>query len=159
MKWCQWLTAAALSAGVLFGQVGRRPLQVNRSQYQVAAGERFEIDAPPETVAFMLAARTRIARATTRTFAVAPTVAGDRVVLGIPLTTAPGNYAISLDFRNDAGEERSADVQVTVTPYARPEASSAGIPVVLLDGWQPPSSVSGCPMAADSTTAFGNLAS
>ena len=102
--------------------------------------------------------KTRIARAPNRTFPLAPNVAGDRVLLGIPLTTAPGDYAISVSFINDAGEERSAILQVTVEPFAAPAAGSTVPPVVLLDGWQAPGATA-CPMANDSSGTFGNLAS
>ncbi len=159
MKQCPWLIAAALSAGILFGQVVPHPLAVNQTRYKVTAGGSIPIDAPAEAISFMLSAKTRVARASTRTFPVAPNVAGDRVVLGIPLTTAPGDYTVSVDFINDSNEERSTPLQVTVEPFAKPEATTAAIPVVLLDGWQAPSAVSACPIANDSTTTFGNLAS
>jgi uncharacterized protein (TIGR03437 family) len=105
----------------------------------------------------MRSAKTRIARAPDRTFPLAPNVAGDQVLLGIPLTTAPGDYAISVSFVNGAGEERSATLQVTVEPLAAPAAGSAAPPVVLLDGWQAPGAAA-CPMANDSSGTFGNLA-
>jgi uncharacterized protein (TIGR03437 family) len=145
-------------AGALFGQTLRRPLVVHESRYKVVAGERIPIEAPFETVTFMRSARTRMARTSTRTFPVAPNVAGDQVLLGIPLTTEPGDYAISVSFINDAGEERSTTLQVTVEPLAAPAAGSTVPPVVLLDGWQAPGPTA-CPMSKDSTGTFGNLAS
>jgi uncharacterized protein (TIGR03437 family) len=142
----------------LLGQTSRRPLVVNESRFRVVAGERIPIGASSETVAFMRSAKTRIARAPDRTFPLAPSVAGDQVLLGIPLTTAPGDYAISVSFINAAGEERSATLQVTVEPLAPPAAGSTVPPVVLLDGWQAPGAAA-CPMANDSSGTFGNLAS
>jgi hypothetical protein len=145
-------------AGGLLGQTLRRPLVVNESRYRVVAGERMPIEAPFETVTFMRTAKTRMARALTRTFPVAPNVAGDQVLLGIPLTTEPGDYAITVSFINDAGEERSTTLQVTVEALAAPAAGSTAPPVVLLDGWQAPGATA-CPMSKDSTGTFGNLAS
>jgi hypothetical protein len=145
-------------AGALLGQTSRRPLVVNESRYRVVAGERIPIEASFETVTFMRTAKTRMGRASTRTFPVAPNVAGDQVLLGIPLTAEPGDYAISVSFINDAGEERSTTLQVTVEPLAAPAAGSTAPPVVLLDGWQAPGAT-GCPMSEDSTGTFGNLAS
>ena len=145
-------------AGALLGQTSRRPLVIDESRYRVVAGERISIEAPAETVTFMRSARTRIARASNRTFPVAPNVSGDQVLLGIPLTTEPGDYAVSVSFVNGAGEERSTTLQVTVEPFASPAAGSTVPPVVLLDGWQPPGKTA-CPMANDSTVTFGNLAS
>jgi uncharacterized protein (TIGR03437 family) len=106
----------------------------------------------------MRSAKTRIARAPNRTFPLAPNVSGDQVLLGIPLTTEPGDYAISVSFISAAGEERSTTLQVAVEPLATPAAGSTAPPVVLLDGWQAPGATA-CPMANDSTSTFGNLAS
>ena len=145
-------------AGALLGQTLRRPLAVNESQFRVVAGERIPIEASSETVAFMRSAKTRMARASNRTFPLAPNVAGDQVLLGIPLTTEPGDYAIAVSFINGAGEVRSATLQVTVEPLAAPAAGSTAPPVVLLDGWQAPGATA-CPMANDSTGTFGDLAS
>lgn len=145
-------------AGALLGQTLRRPLVIDESRYRAVAGERIPIEASAETVTFMRSARTRIAQASNRTFPVAPNVSGDQVLLGIPLTTEPGDYAISISFINGAGEERSTTLQVTVEPFAAPAAGSTVPPVVLLDGWQAPGATA-CPMSDDSTLTFGNLAS
>ncbi len=107
----------------------------------------------------MRAAKIRAARSTSRTFPVAPDVAGDQVLLGVPLTTEPGEYHVSLAFTNDMGEERRAAITLTVEPFARPAAVSSTPPVVLLDGWQPTSLVSSCPMSSDSSGTFGKLQS
>jgi uncharacterized protein (TIGR03437 family) len=106
----------------------------------------------------MRSAKTETARATNRTFPVAPNASGDQVLLGIPLTTEPGDYTIFVSFVNEAGEERSTTLQVTVEPFATPAAGSTVPPVVLLDGWQPPGATA-CPMSNDATGTFGNLAS
>ncbi len=123
------------------------------------AGERIAIDASPESFAFMRSAKTRIARAPTRTFPVAPDVAGDQILLGVPLTTEPGEYRVSLSFTNAPGEERQAIIELTVEPFARPAEVSSTPPVVLLDGWQATSLLSSCPMSSDSSGTFGNLES
>jgi uncharacterized protein (TIGR03437 family) len=148
----------ACLAGLLSAQVPR-PLAVNQSHYSVTAGGRIAINAPPESVAFMRAAKTRVARAANRTFPVAATPAGDQVLVGVPLTTEPGDYSITLSFTNDSGEERTATAELTVEPFARPAAGSSTPPVVLLDGWQLSSLFSSCPMSSDSTGTFGNLQS
>ena len=145
-------------AGALFGQTLRRPLAVTESRYEAVAGDRIPLQSSSDTLAFMRSAKTRVARAPNRTFPLALNVAGDQVLLGIPLTTEPGDYAISISFVNGAGEERTAMLQVTVEPLAAPAAGSAAPPVVLLDGWQAPGATA-CPMANDSTGTFGDLAS
>ncbi len=109
----------------------------------------------------MRSAKTRIAWASgvaNRPFPVAPNVAGDQILLGVPLTTEPGDYSVVVSFVNEAGEERNATIQVKVEPFATAAAGSSIPPVVLLDGWQQP--VAGtCPMSNDSTTTFGKLSS
>ena len=149
----------ACLAGSLFAQTSPRPLAILQSHYWVTAGDRISLDAVPESFVFMRAAKTRVARAANRTFPVAPNVAGDQVLLGVPLTTEPGEYSVLLSFTNDAGEERNAAIELTVEPFARPSASSSTPPIVLLDGWQPPSITSSCPMSSNSDGTFGNLQS
>src|SRR5580704_9034879 len=133
-----------------------RPLAVNQSQYRVAAGEAVAISAPPEALAFMRSAKTSSAHAPNRSFAVAPELKGNRMMLGAPLTTEPGDYTISLSFIDKAQEERTATVHLTVEPFAQPDTTSAVPPVVLLDGLQLALDGS-CPIAPDSTGTFGNM--
>lgn len=141
--------------GALSAQIAR-PLAVSRLQYTVVAGERIAIDAPAETLAFVRSAKTRIAKSPSRSFPIAPELNGDRVLLGVPLTTEPGDYSISLSFINDAKEERTATIRLTVDPFAQPDAASAVPPVVLLDGLQ--LSLGGsCSMSSDSSGTFANL--
>ena len=151
----------ACLAGTLLAQTSQPPrsLAINQSHYWVVAGERVAIDASAESSAFMRSAKSRAARAPNRAFPVAPNPSGDQVLLGVPFTTEPGEYAISLSFTDDAGEQRTAEIELTVEPFARPAASSSTPPVVLLDGWQPPSITSSCPMSSDSSGTFGNLQS
>ena len=146
-------------AGLLSAQTPSHPLAINQSHYSVTAGGRIAIDAPLESFSFMRSAKTRIARAANRTFPVAPNPAGDQVLMGVPLTTQPGDYSVTLSFTNDAGEQRSAAINLTVEPFARPAAGSSTPPVVLLDGWQLTSVFSSCPMSSDSSGTFGNLQS
>jgi uncharacterized protein (TIGR03437 family) len=138
----------------LFGQI-HRPLAIRQSQYTVVAGGSIPIDAAPEALAFMRSAKTRAARAANRNFPVARELNGARLMIGVPINTEPGDYAVSLSFIGPQ-EERTAAIQLTVAPFARPETSSATPPVVLLDGIQ--LSLDGsCPIPQDSTGTFGNL--
>ncbi len=143
----------------LFGQALRRPLAINESRYRVVAGGRITLEAPGESVEFMRSAITRTGRASDRTFPVAPDVAGDGVLVGVPLTTPPGEYSVRISAINNSGEERAAEISLTVAPLPNVPVNATTPPVVLLDGWQfsvfPPSS---CPMSSDSSGTFGNLA-
>jgi uncharacterized protein (TIGR03437 family) len=123
------------------------------------AGERIPIEASSETVAFMLSAKTRVARASDRTFPVAPSLSGGQVLMGIPLTTPPGEYPVVISATSASGEERTAAVSVTVDALPTVPTNATTPPVVLLDGWQGASATSSCPIATDSTGTFGNLAS
>ena len=135
-----------------------RPLDVNESHYRAAAGERLAISTSSETVAFLRSAKTRIARSSAHNFAVAPNVAGDQVLLGIPLTMPPGDYSVEISATGPSGEERKATVQVTVDSLPTVPTGAATPPVVLFDGFQLALS-SSCPIASDSTGTLGNLQS
>jgi hypothetical protein len=109
----------------------------------------------------MRAAKSRTATASgasNRAFALGPNVAGDQILLGVPLTTKPGDYVVDVSVANDAGEERAATLRVTVEPFASAATGSAVPPVLLLDGWQF-SLTSSCPMSSTSSGTFDNLQS
>jgi uncharacterized protein (TIGR03437 family) len=150
---------ALVCAGVS-AQTVRRNLAIDQTRYTVVAGGRVRIPAPAESLAFVKAAATRAARASgrlIRDFALGPNVEGDQILLGVPLTAAPGEYSVEVSIANASGEERVATLLVTVLPFAVPAASSAGEPpVVLLDGFQF-SLTSSCPMSSNSSGTFGNL--
>ena len=145
--------------GMAVSQALPRPLVLNQRQYRAVAGERVRLEAAPETLRFMRSAENRLARAESRSFPVAPDSANGQILLGIPLTTQPGDYAISLSFTTGSGERRTTTVQLAVEPFVVPAANSSVPPMVLLDGWQPSNATSSCPMSSDSTGTFGNLAS
>ena len=86
-----------------------------------------------------------------RSFPLAPNIEGDKILLGVPLTTEPGDYSVELSFGDQVGDERTATIKLTVEPLAA--ATSSVPPVVLLEGFEG----SGCPMSSISTGTFGNL--
>ncbi len=148
---------AVCFGSALHAQPLRRPLAVDRSSYIVTAGDRVPIPAPAESHAFMRSAKIKTAHATgraIRNFALAPDAASDRILLGVPLTTDPGDYSVELTVASDTAEERTATIRLIVTPFAAPVASSIP-PVVLLDGFQ--FGATGCPMSTDSSGTFGKL--
>jgi uncharacterized protein (TIGR03437 family) len=154
-------TIAFVFVAALGGQTVRRALTVNQSQYTVVAGDRVQILAPTESLAFVRSAKTRAARASgraIRNFAVGPNVEGDQVLLGVPLTAEPGEYSVEVSFISNSGEERAATLQVSVEPFAAPVTVAGVPPVVLLDGFQV-SLTSSCPMSSNSSGTFDNLES
>jgi len=136
-----------------------RPLTVFQTRYRLRAGERVQLDVPMETADFIRSAKRRTASpgGLPRTFAIGPNVAGDQVMLGVPLTTPPGEYAVAISAISGSGEERTTTVSVTVDALATVPADATTPPAVLLDGWQPPSLTSSCPISSDSSGTFGNL--
>jgi uncharacterized protein (TIGR03437 family) len=144
--------------GIASGQTAQRVLTVNQFRYRVTAGERVQIPAPVESVAFVRAARTRAARASgrvIRNFAVGPNVEGNQILLGVPFSTEPGQYSVEISFTSQSGDQRTATIELTVDPFAIPAVTSSTPPVVLLDGFQ----LASCPMPVNSSNTFGNLQS
>jgi uncharacterized protein (TIGR03437 family) len=129
-------------------------LVLNETRYRLRAGESTRIDAPPESLDFLLHAKIRrieIAGTEARGIVVGPNRDGDQVLVAASLTMKPGEYALEVSFGTEAGQERTARIHVTVEPLAT--TASSVPPVVLLDGFQGP----GCPMSSDSSGTFGNL--
>src|ERR1039458_6794056 len=94
-------------------QQSRRTFAITQSHYSVRAGERVEISSSADTVAFARSAKSLTARASghmIRNFAVGPTPEGDKLLLGIPLTTEPGDYLVEVSLSGE-NEERSATLQ------------------------------------------------
>lgn len=134
--------------------LAQAPLPLHQTRYRVRAGERVAIQAPADTV--------RLVREATRIrsrFAFAPEPGGESLLLGVPLLTEPGEYSVPVEITGAGGTAHSAMLQVTVEPHATVPSNSPAPPVILLDGWQAPSSTSACPIQPDSTGTFGNLSS
>jgi uncharacterized protein (TIGR03437 family) len=147
----------AVALGLITAAGAQTPpgaLSLTQSRYSATAGERVEIHASGESLSFMRSAKTRSALASgrvIRNFPIAPTPENDKILLGVPLTTQPGEYAVAVSFSTEDGQERTARIDLTVAPFALTASSSP--PVVLLDGFQGP----GCPMSSNSSGTFGNL--
>jgi len=153
-SWRNSVVAALGFIAAAGAQTPPRALALTQSRYSATAGERVEIQASAESLSFMRSAKTRSALATgrvIRNFPIAPTPENDKILLGVPLTTQPGDYAVELSFATEGGQERTARIDLTVEPFALTTSSLP--PVVLLDGFQGP----GCPMSSNSSGTFGNL--
>lgn len=145
------LTAAALAEAQ--GARDSQSLILNRNEYRIRAGEALVLDAPSESVQFMVSAKTREARTSDRQLGVLLNAGGDEVLLNIPLTMKPGEYAVTALFISVAGEERRGTFHISVEPFAAVPTGSSEPPVILLDGWE-----AFCPTAStDSSGYFGNL--
>jgi uncharacterized protein (TIGR03437 family) len=111
------------------------------------------LDAPRETVDFVRDAKRRVAR---QGFAVGPGIRGDQVLIGVSVSTPPGEYTVHFSAYNDAGEERAGSATVVVDAIQTVPVTATKPPVILLNGWQ--FSLSGCPVSKDSTGTFGSFA-
>src|SRR5580658_5580978 len=86
------LPVCVLAQVVSIAAGSKSPLAVLQTQYRLRAGERVRIEVPSETADFIRSAksRTAIPDGQRKTFAMGPNVAGDQVLLAVPLTTPPG---------------------------------------------------------------------
>jgi len=141
----------------------RRPLLLDQNRFRLRAGDRLPIATSPEAVNFL-----RDAEATTitangspgRGFAVAPSAGGHETLLGVSLTTAPGEYTVTVSAVSESGEERRAVAEVQVDALPVVPSGGSTPPVVLLNGWQIPSVFppTTCPIASNgSVGTFGKL--
>ena len=171
-----WLILGLLPGGVL-GQVDSapagagshatiRPLTVFQTRYRLRAGEPATVDAPRETLDFLLHAKSRrvkIDGKEARGIVVGLSRARDQVLLAASLTMKPGEYAVTVSAVSETGEERAAAVNVTLDPLQPVPSNSTVPPVVLLNGLQLPSNLSEwltfdtCPVSV-ATDTFGSLA-
>jgi uncharacterized protein (TIGR03437 family) len=142
------------------GALPTRPMALVRTRYEVRMGEPQELAAAPETVEFLAHARTRqvaLEGQKESGLVVGPSQARDRILLAASSKANPGEYAVTLSATGETGEVRQTVLDVVVKPLAAVAAGSTRPPVVLLNGWQIGFSNT-CPIAADSSTTFGNLA-
>ena len=154
-----WLAPAGHAQAPL-NQRSIRPLSLNQTRYRLHAGEAASISAPKDTLDFIRDAKHRkvtIRGVEERGLDVGPSVNGNGILLAASLTAKPGEHTVSLSVESDAGDERTATLNVTVEPL-QPVPSGATVPpVVLLNGWQSPGLLSSCPISSSAADTFGNL--
>jgi uncharacterized protein (TIGR03437 family) len=142
-----------------------RSLTLNQSRYRLRAGESTRLDASPETLDFLLHAKTRsleIDGKEARGVAVGTNRAEDQVLLAASLRTKPGEYTVKLSAITETSEERVTTLAVTLDPMQTVPSTATQPPVVLLNGWQfginlDSLNFAGCPVSSSSSVTFGNL--
>ena len=136
------------------------PLVLNLTRYRVQAGESVGLDAPSETIDFLVHASSRhveIDGKEAHGIVIAPNRAGNQVLVAASLRMKPGDYAVTLSAVTGAGETRNASLSVLVDALPPVPSSPARPPVVLLNGWQISFS-SSCPVSpTGSVETFGPL--
>lgn len=139
------------------GQI--RPLELDQTKYEVAAGVPVAIEASGDTLEFLLNASSRkiVSQSGTASgVVVGLNRAGDQVVLAASLLAKPGEYAVALTATSAKGEQRQATLDVVVKPRVSVPSNATRPPVVLLNGWET-GYVNSCPISSSSSDTFGNL--
>jgi uncharacterized protein (TIGR03437 family) len=135
------------------------PLPLQRSRYDVRAGEPVSVAAPPDVLDFLLKAKSlRVVDGAESTgLVVSPNRVHDGLLLAAPLRTKPGEYSVTLSATSVDGEERATALTVAVKPRQAVPSGAARNPVVLLNGWE--TGITGtCTISTSSSDVFGNLA-
>jgi uncharacterized protein (TIGR03437 family) len=131
-----------------------------QSRYEIRAGRPARIEAPAETLDFLLHAKTRrvsIEGMESSGLVVGPGYTPDEILLAPSLRAKPGEYTVTLSATSETGEERQTTLNVVVEAQVTVPPSSTRPPVVLLNGWLT-GFTNACPIATTSATTFGNLA-
>ena len=128
-----------------------------QSRYEIRAGEPARIEAPAETLDFLLHAKTR--RVSIEGLVVGPGYTPGQVLLAASARAKPGEYTVTLSATSETGEERQTTLAVVVKPQVAVPSNSTRPPVVLVNGWMTGFSLNNsCPIATSSADTFGNLA-
>jgi uncharacterized protein (TIGR03437 family) len=147
---------AALTGCAVCAIAQIKPMALEQSKYEIKAGAPIPLSASSDTVDFLLKA-TKLSVVPAVGLVVGPNRAGDQMMLAASLTTKPGEYKVAVTATSAAGEQRQAAMDIVVSPHATVPSNATRPPVVLLNGWET-GYTNACPVSADSTETFGNLA-
>lgn len=138
-----------------------RPLAVLQTRYQLRAGESIRVDAPRETLDFLMHSKARrieiAGQEKKRGFVVGLNPTGDQLMLAAYLALEPGEYRVKISVFSESGDERMTTLDVTLEPMQTVPISATQPPVILLNGWQ-----YSCPVTVTSpvsASTFDNLES
>jgi uncharacterized protein (TIGR03437 family) len=130
-----------------------------QSRYEIRVGQPARIEAPAETLDFLLHAKTRrvsVDGMEANGLVVGPNYAQDQILLAPSLRAKPGEYTVTLSATSETGEERQTTLHVVVEAQVTVPSNSTRPPVVLLNGWIT-GTTNACNPAASSADTFGNL--
>jgi uncharacterized protein (TIGR03437 family) len=131
-----------------------------RSRYEIRVGRPSRIEAPAETLDFLLHAKTRsvsIEGMETGGLVVGPNYTRDQILLAPTVRAKPGQYSVTLSATSETGEQRQTTLDVVVDAQVTVPSSATRPPVVLLNGWIT-GFTNACNIATSSADTFGNLA-
>jgi uncharacterized protein (TIGR03437 family) len=150
---------ALLVCRVACADTASRPLAIQQTSYEIRAGEPVQISATPETLEFLLTAKSMSVTVDgAPVFVAGRNHARNGVLLAIPARTSPGQYTATLSATSPSGEERVTTLAINVKPRQTvPSSGNTRPPVVLLNGWE--TGFTGeCTVSTSSADTFGNLA-
>jgi uncharacterized protein (TIGR03437 family) len=136
------------------------PMAVLKSRYEIRVGQPARIEAPAETLDFLLRAKTRrvsIESMETSGLVAEPNYTRDQILLAPTLRAKPGEYTVTLSAASETGEQRQTTLDVVVEAQVTVPSSATRPPVVLLNGWIT-GITNACNIATSSADTFGNLA-
>jgi uncharacterized protein (TIGR03437 family) len=131
-----------------------------QSRYEIRAGQPARIEAPAETLDFLLHAKTRrvsVEGMENCGLVVGPNYTQDQILLAPSLRAKPGEYTVTLSATSETGEQRQTTLDVVVEAQVTVPSNSTRPPVVLVNGWIT-GFTNACDMATSSADTFGNLA-
>src|ERR1700678_912415 len=112
---------------------GARPMELQKTRYELRPGEPAQISATSETLDFLLTAKSRSIQfggASTEGLVVGPNKGGDQILLAASARAKPGEYAITISATSAAGEVRQASMEMVVQPRQTVPTGSTRPPVV-----------------------------
>jgi len=135
-------------------------MALRESRYEIRVGQPARIQAPAETLDFLLHAKTRsvsIEGMETSGLVVGPNYTQDQILLAASPRAKPGEYSVTLSATSETGEQRQTTLNVVVDAQVIVPSSSTRPPVVLINGWIT-GFTNACNIATSSADTFGNLA-
>jgi hypothetical protein len=145
-----------------------RILSLHRVTYHFRAGEAVALEAPADTIEFLLKAKSRrvaLAGPQGNGIVVGPDIHRDGIAVAASLLARPGEYSVNLTAGSYAGEQATTSFTVVLAPMATVPTGASRPPVILLNGYQLPNSlqevIAGdtCPMSLTSPPSKGTFGS
>jgi uncharacterized protein (TIGR03437 family) len=137
------------------------PLSLEQSRYELTPGGQVQLPVSASDQEFILTATQLTVKPvntnSSAAFTAGPNSAGSEVILASSLRTPAGDYPSTVTATSSTGEVRQAALDIVVSPRQTVPSNATRPPVVLLNGWET-GYVNSCPISADSTATFGNLA-
>lgn len=137
-------------------EIVRRRFSINNSSIRISPGESQRLPVSAVENEFSLNAKLLSASTASGAGFVFGPDANGRMVLAASLLTMPGNHVVTISASDETGEERIAEINVSVGPLQAVPSGAVKPPVILLNGWQL-GFLNSCPISTVDES-FGSLA-